>query len=99
MARFPSKSKFATRQSFAKRWRPKATSVLLDNLSPAECGRLVSIVRNMRPSCTVEASGGINLATARAYAGSGVDFLSAGAITHSAPAADLSLLVELPKPE
>jgi nicotinate-nucleotide pyrophosphorylase (carboxylating) len=76
-----------------------ADSVLLDNLSPAECARLVSIVRSMRPSCTVEASGGINLATARAYAESGVDFLSAGAITHSAPAADLSLLVELPKPE
>jgi nicotinate-nucleotide pyrophosphorylase (carboxylating) len=76
-----------------------ADSVLLDNLSPAECGRLVSIVRNVHPSCTIEASGGINLATARAYAVSGVDFLSAGAITHSAPAADLSLLVELPKPE
>jgi nicotinate-nucleotide pyrophosphorylase (carboxylating) len=76
-----------------------ADSILLDNLSPAECARLVPLVRSMRPSCTVEASGGINLATARAYAESGVDFLSAGAITHSAPAANLSLLVELPKPE
>ncbi|HXN65125.1 MAG TPA: carboxylating nicotinate-nucleotide diphosphorylase [Candidatus Acidoferrales bacterium] len=74
----------------------QADSVLLDNLSPAECARLATLVRAIRPACTVEASGGIDLATVRAYAESGVDFISVGALTHSAPAADLSLLVELP---
>ncbi|MFN9706934.1 MAG: nicotinate-nucleotide diphosphorylase (carboxylating), partial [Planctomycetota bacterium] len=41
-----------------------------------------------------EASGGVTLATVRAFAESGVDRISIGALTHSAPAADLSLLVE-----
>jgi nicotinate-nucleotide pyrophosphorylase (carboxylating) len=42
----------------------------------------------------IEISGGITLDNARAYAEAGADFLSAGALTHSAPAANLSLLVE-----
>ncbi len=74
----------------------QADSVLLDNLSPDECARLVTLVRAIRPACTIEASGGVDLTTVRAYAESGVDFISVGALTHSAPAADLSLLVELP---
>ena len=41
-----------------------------------------------------EASGGVNLGTVRAFAESGVDRISVGALTHSAPAVDLSLLVE-----
>ena len=63
---------------------------------PTECARLVTLVRAIRPACTIEASGGVDLTTVRAYAESGVDFISVGALTHSAPAADLSLLVELP---
>jgi nicotinate-nucleotide pyrophosphorylase (carboxylating) len=46
---------------------------------------------------TLEASGGITLDTIRAVAKSGVDFISVGALTHSAPALDLSLLFELPE--
>jgi nicotinate-nucleotide pyrophosphorylase (carboxylating) len=42
----------------------------------------------------VEISGGITLENARAYAETGADFLSSGALTHSAPAADFSLLVD-----
>jgi len=42
----------------------------------------------------IEISGGITLQNARAYAESGADFLSSGALTHSAPAANLSLLVD-----
>jgi nicotinate-nucleotide pyrophosphorylase (carboxylating) len=42
----------------------------------------------------IEISGGITLSNARAYAEAGADFLSSGALTHSAPAADLTLLVE-----
>ena len=74
----------------------EADSVLLDNLPPAECAHLVTLVRAIRPACTIEASGGVDLTTVRAYAESGVDFISVGALTHSASAADLSLLVELP---
>jgi len=70
-----------------------ADSVMLDNVSPAEAARLAGIVRAGRPACLVEVSGGVTLATARAYAEAGVDFISVGALTHSAPAADLSLLV------
>jgi len=42
----------------------------------------------------VEVSGGLNLKTVRAYAETGVDYLSVGALTHSAPALDLSLEIE-----
>lgn len=71
-----------------------AESVLLDNMSPAEARRAVELVRSLRPDCLVEVSGGITLANARSYAESGADFLSSGSLTHSAPAADLSLLVD-----
>jgi nicotinate-nucleotide pyrophosphorylase (carboxylating) len=68
--------------------------VLLDNLSPAEAARLVSIARRERPACRIELSGGMTLANLPEYARAGADFLSAGTLTHSAPAADFSLLVE-----
>jgi nicotinate-nucleotide pyrophosphorylase (carboxylating) len=42
----------------------------------------------------IEISGGITLENARAYAEAGADFLSSGMLTHSAPAANLSLLVD-----
>ncbi len=43
---------------------------------------------------TLEASGGVSLDTVREIAETGVDFISVGALTHSAPALDLSLLLE-----
>jgi nicotinate-nucleotide pyrophosphorylase (carboxylating) len=48
----------------------------------------------MQPECVVEISGGITLENLRAYAETGADFLSSGTLTHSAPAANLSLLVD-----
>lgn len=69
-------------------------AVLLDNQTPQQAGKLVSLARQLRPSCVVELSGGITLENVRAYAEAGADFLSSGALTHSAPAADVSLLVE-----
>ncbi len=72
-----------------------AESVLLDNMSPDEARHCVGIVRKVRPDCIVEISGGITLANARAYAETGVDYLSSGALTHSAPNADFSLLVDM----
>jgi len=71
-----------------------AESVLLDNMSPAEASECVSLARSLQPECIVEISGGITLENVRAYAETGADFLSSGSLTHSAPAASLSLLVD-----
>jgi nicotinate-nucleotide pyrophosphorylase (carboxylating) len=71
-----------------------AESVLLDNMSPAEAKQCVEVARQLQPECIVEISGGITLENARAYAETGADFLSSGSLTHSAPAANLSLLVD-----
>jgi nicotinate-nucleotide pyrophosphorylase (carboxylating) len=71
-----------------------ADSLLLDNLTPAEAARLVALSRKLRAGCVLELSGGVTLENARAYGEAGADFIAVGALTHSAPAADLSLLVE-----
>lgn len=71
-----------------------ADSVLLDNLTPEEARRCVEIVRGVRADCIVEISGGITLQNVRSYAESGADYISAGVLTHSAGAADVSLLVD-----
>jgi nicotinate-nucleotide pyrophosphorylase (carboxylating) len=68
--------------------------VLLDNMSVDELRACVERTRAApEPRPALEASGGVTLATVRAVAETGVDFVSVGAITHSAPALDLSLLV------
>jgi nicotinate-nucleotide pyrophosphorylase (carboxylating) len=64
-----------------------ADRLLLDNMNPEEVRRAVAIIEGR---ATVEVSGGITLENIRAYAESGVDFISVGALTHSAPAADIS---------
>ncbi len=66
--------------------------VLLDNMSPAEMRSAVERARGT--GARIEASGGISLDTVRAVAETGVDFISVGALTHSAPALDVSLLLE-----
>ena len=71
-----------------------AEAILLDNMSPEQARLCVQIVRKTRPNCIVEISGGITLANVRVYAETGADYLSSGALTHSAPNADLSLLVD-----
>lgn len=69
--------------------------ILLDNMSPDDLRRAVRRVeREAPPRPLLEASGGVTLATVRAVAESGVDRVSVGALTHSAPSLDLSLLVE-----
>jgi len=62
--------------------------VLLDNMPP---GLLREAVALRPPHIRLEASGGITLANIRAIAETGVDYISIGAITHSAPAVDFSL--------
>jgi nicotinate-nucleotide pyrophosphorylase (carboxylating) len=71
-----------------------AESVLLDNMTPEGARSCVELARRLRSDCVIEISGGITLENARAYAEAGADFLSSGVLTHSAPAADLSLLVD-----
>jgi nicotinate-nucleotide pyrophosphorylase (carboxylating) len=65
-----------------------ADVILLDNMSNED---LREAVRLIGGKAKIEASGGINLATVRAVAETGVDFISVGALTHSAPAADIAL--------
>ncbi len=69
-----------------------ANRLLLDNLTPDEAA---AWIREIDGRATVEISGGVTLQTARAYAETGADFVSAGAITHSAPAVDISFRLEL----
>jgi nicotinate-nucleotide pyrophosphorylase (carboxylating) len=75
--------------------------VLLDNFDPAELRALVPALRTLAArrdaggrALELEASGGITLANVADLAASGVDRLSIGALTHSAPALDLSLALE-----
>ncbi|MDT8435657.1 MAG: carboxylating nicotinate-nucleotide diphosphorylase [Gemmatimonadota bacterium] len=74
-----------------------ADRILLDNRSAAQIAEAVRTVRSRPPPHpALEASGGLTPETARAAARAGVDFVSVGAITHSAGALDLTLLVEEP---
>lgn len=66
--------------------------VLLDNMTPAQCKEAVAFVAGR---FKLEASGGISLENARAYAQSGVDYLAIGALTHSAPVLDIGLDLKL----
>jgi nicotinate-nucleotide pyrophosphorylase (carboxylating) len=65
--------------------------ILLDNMSPDELRQAVELVQGR---AELEASGGITLESARAVAETGVDYISVGALTHSAPALDVSLLLD-----
>lgn len=70
-----------------------AESVLLDNMSPADVKKAVAIVHERGGKIPTEASGGIVLENIRKYALTGVDYISVGALTHSAPAVDLSMKI------
>jgi nicotinate-nucleotide pyrophosphorylase (carboxylating) len=69
-----------------------AKHLLLDNLSPAEAR---DWVEHIGGRATVELSGGINLSNIRDYAQAGAEYISAGAITHSATAVDISFHLQL----
>jgi nicotinate-nucleotide pyrophosphorylase (carboxylating) len=71
----------------------KADSILLDNMTPKEVANAVKLIRKSLPAATIEASGNMNLKTVAAYAKTGVDFISVGALTHSATAVDLSMKI------
>jgi len=76
--------------------------VLLDNMSPADAAACVALVADSAGAgtsghsrCLVEVSGGITLDNVAAYAAAGVDLISVGAITHSAPILDIGLDIDL----
>jgi nicotinate-nucleotide pyrophosphorylase (carboxylating) len=85
-----------------------AEAILLDNMTPKEVKRSVERIKEVAPGqqtsgpghendprwIPTEASGGIVLENIRSYAETGVDFISVGALTHSAKAADISMRIE-----
>jgi len=70
-----------------------ADAILLDNMTPEQTREAVHLVRQTPggEQILLESSGGITLPTVRLYAEAGVDLISVGALTHSAPAVDISL--------
>lgn len=67
-----------------------ADILLLDNMTPAEIADAVALIRGR---ALVEASGGITFANIREYAEAGVDFISLGALTHSARSVDINMKI------
>ena len=70
-----------------------AEAVLLDNMTPEQVRQAVERVRQLDRRVPLEASGGITLENVRAYAETGVNFISVGALTHSVQAVDLSMRI------
>jgi len=71
--------------------RHGAEAILLDNMSVEAVRAAVERVHKLEKPLPLECSGGVRLDNVRAYAETGVDFISVGALTHSAPAVDMSL--------
>jgi nicotinate-nucleotide pyrophosphorylase (carboxylating) len=68
-----------------------AEEILLDNFTPAACAEAVRHRDAAGVKTRLEASGGLTLDRARAYAETGVDYLSVGGLTHSVTALDLGM--------
>jgi nicotinate-nucleotide pyrophosphorylase (carboxylating) len=77
-----------TREQIEQALAAGADLVLLDNMSPQQVAECVKLIDKR---CLVEVSGGVTLETVGAYADSGADLISVGAITHSAPILDIAL--------
>lgn len=76
----------------------RADILLLDNMAPEMVREAVEILKQHEPNdrrTLTEASGGITLANVRAYAEAGADLISIGALTHSAPAVDISFKIKM----
>jgi nicotinate-nucleotide pyrophosphorylase (carboxylating) len=67
-----------------------AEIIMLDNMTPEQIQQAVSVINK---AAIIEISGGVRLSTVKDYALPGVDVISVGALTHSAPAADFSMIV------
>lgn len=71
--------------------RAGADRLMIDNQTPATVAQWSKLARSLVPSITIEATGGITMENARAYADAGSDYISVGALTHSVKAADIAL--------
>jgi nicotinate-nucleotide pyrophosphorylase (carboxylating) len=91
-AGLPIEIEVRTREELEEALAAGATHLLLDNLTPQEAA---GQIRWIAGRAKVELSGGITLENVRAYAETGADFISSGAITHSAPAVDVSFRLDL----
>jgi nicotinate-nucleotide pyrophosphorylase (carboxylating) len=65
--------------------------IMLDNFNLKMMSEAVKIIRTEKPNTKVEVSGGVNPKNIKAIASTGIDYISIGALTHSAPAADFSM--------
>ncbi len=72
--------------------KANADVILLDNMTPQEVKKAVGIAKG---KAQLEVSGNITLQNIREYAETGVDFISIGALTHSAPSADISMKIDV----
>ena len=70
-----------------------ADVIMLDNMPLEEARESVKLIRDNNPAISIELSGGVSLDNVREFAECGVDLISVGAITHSAPAIDISLKI------
>ncbi|MGA9625880.1 MAG: carboxylating nicotinate-nucleotide diphosphorylase [Bryobacteraceae bacterium] len=91
-AGLPIEVEIHTRKQLREALDAGAGWLLLDNLTPEEAARWI---REIAGRAQVELSGGITLDNVRAYAETGADFVSSGAITHSARAMDISFRLEV----
>jgi nicotinate-nucleotide pyrophosphorylase (carboxylating) len=82
-----------TQQELEEALEVGAEAILLDNMSPAQIKTAVERIRQENRWIPIEASGGIVLENVRSYAEAGPDFISVGALTHSAKAADISMSI------
>jgi len=71
-----------------------AEIIMLDNQTPDEAAKLVSMSRDLNPHVLIEASGGMDLDRVRSFAEAGVDLISVGRLTHSARAVDISFKIQ-----
>jgi nicotinate-nucleotide pyrophosphorylase (carboxylating) len=76
-----------------------AARLLLDNMDAGQLRRAVELRDGADGEASLEASGGIGLENVAEVAATGVDFISIGALTHSAPALDLSMLLDRQPPD
>jgi nicotinate-nucleotide pyrophosphorylase (carboxylating) len=70
-----------------------AEAILLDHMSPEDVRKALERLKTSDRHLPLECSGGITLENVRAYAETGVDFITVGAITHSAPAIDMGMRI------
>jgi nicotinate-nucleotide pyrophosphorylase (carboxylating) len=71
-----------------------ADIILMDNQTPDEAAKLVTMARDLNPAVMTEASGGMDLDRVRSFAEAGVDLISVGRLTHSARAVDISFKIQ-----